>query len=57
MSLGSFLDSGDYTPENARWQARAQQNEEQRKKRALLATATRKPPVIVGLEDVAGYNR
>lgn len=44
-------------PENARWQAREQQNEEQRKKRALLATAIRKPPVIVGLEDVAGYNR
>jgi len=46
-----FLDSGDYASGNVRWQTKAQQVQEQMKKRALRATAIRKPPVSVGLED------
>jgi hypothetical protein len=40
-TLGRFMDSGDYTPENTRWQTRAQQTEEQRRKRAHLANQRR----------------
>jgi hypothetical protein len=50
MTLGRFLDLGDYEPGNVRWQTKTQQVAEQMKKRALLASATRKPPVSVGLE-------
>jgi len=52
MTLGRYLDSGDYKPGNVRWQTKTQQVAEQMKKRALLA-ARRKLPVTVRLEEIA----